>query len=212
MWTLPLPLTEAIRQLTLEVPQKLSRMATMGQFRDLKTSQTIFIVNTHFDHRGKLDSSRPMLSFLVSLTQYGDGRAGPNSRINSAKLIKRKVQELTSFNSDLVVLLGDFNSVETDGGYQTLTSGAYTNSTPTPDPSELTFADVSKELFTRDPRDGNAGTSEPPLLQVSYGDDYTNPGFPGGGLPPKNIDFVFVLDNRRFARRSEGFSDEPGVW
>jgi endonuclease/exonuclease/phosphatase family metal-dependent hydrolase/lysophospholipase L1-like esterase len=63
----------------------IKRVCTYGLFRDKKTKQFIWVFNTHFDHIGK------------------------TARLESAKLITKRIQELNKANYP-VVLMGDFNS------------------------------------------------------------------------------------------------------
>ncbi|MCO6149121.1 endonuclease/exonuclease/phosphatase family protein [Flavobacterium sp. NRK1] len=75
-----------------ETPDKVSfgwdaacrRVCTYGLFEDLKTKEKIWIFNTHFDHLGNI------------------------ARINSAKLILKKIKELNKENLPFA-LTGDFN-------------------------------------------------------------------------------------------------------
>lgn len=75
-----------------ETPEKVSfgwdaacrRVCTYGLFENLKTKQKIWIFNTHFDHVGNI------------------------ARVNSAKLILKKIKEL-NLNNFPFVLTGDFN-------------------------------------------------------------------------------------------------------
>lgn len=61
------------------------RVCTYGLFQDKKTKRKFWVFNTHFDHIGKL------------------------ARLESAKLIVKKIQELNTGNYP-VLLSGDFNS------------------------------------------------------------------------------------------------------
>jgi len=61
------------------------RICTYGLFRNNKTSQKIWVLNTHFDHIGKV------------------------ARLESAKLIIEKINELNTKHYP-VILTGDFNS------------------------------------------------------------------------------------------------------
>lgn len=61
-----------------------NRVCTYGLFKNKKTNQVVWVFNTHFDHVGKI------------------------ARIESAKLILKKIKELNVKN-DPVILLGDFN-------------------------------------------------------------------------------------------------------
>jgi endonuclease/exonuclease/phosphatase family metal-dependent hydrolase len=61
------------------------RVCTYGLFRDKKTKQQLWVFNTHFDH------------------------LGDTARLESAKLITKKILSLTSVNYP-VIITGDFNS------------------------------------------------------------------------------------------------------
>jgi len=63
----------------------LERICTYGLFREKKSRKLFNVFNTHFDHVGK------------------------EARINSAKLILKKMEECTN-DSSVVILMGDFNS------------------------------------------------------------------------------------------------------
>lgn len=75
---------------TPDVPSKgwdaaLNRVCTYGLFRHYKTKQLLWVFNTHFDHMGK------------------------QARLESAKLIIKKIKELNVKNYPVLVS-GDFNS------------------------------------------------------------------------------------------------------
>lgn len=79
---------------TPEVPSKgwdaaLNRVCSYGLFKDKKTKQLLWVFNTHFDHMGKL------------------------ARLESAKLIIKKINELNT-KSYPVIVSGDFNSKPED--------------------------------------------------------------------------------------------------
>lgn len=65
------------------------RVCTYGLFQDKKTKQKLWVFNTHFDH------------------------LGDTARLESAKLITEKIQQLTS-NTHPIILTGDFNSKPTE--------------------------------------------------------------------------------------------------
>ncbi|WP_234734261.1 endonuclease/exonuclease/phosphatase family protein [Tellurirhabdus bombi] len=74
------------------------RVATYGIFRDKQSGTKLFVINTHFDH------------------------VGEQARQNSAKLLIRKINELSEGLP--VILTGDFNTPETSPAVQTLTTDA----------------------------------------------------------------------------------------
>jgi endonuclease/exonuclease/phosphatase family metal-dependent hydrolase len=75
----------------------LNRVCTYGLFEHIHTKTRIWVLNTHFDHRGKL------------------------ARENSARLILIKIGQLK--NDDMpLVLMGDFNATPDDKPIQILTS------------------------------------------------------------------------------------------
>lgn len=75
----------------------ITRVATWATLRDLKTGKEFMIVNTHFDHIGKV------------------------ARANSAALIKSKVQALRGKLP--VIVMGDFNSEPAEAPYQEMVNG-----------------------------------------------------------------------------------------
>ncbi len=83
---------------TPDVPSKgwdaaLNRVCTYGLFKNNKTKKLVWVFNTHFDHMGKL------------------------ARLESAKLIIKKIHELNTKNYPVIVS-GDFNSKPEDGPSQ----------------------------------------------------------------------------------------------
>lgn len=71
------------------------RVCTYGLFKDKKTKQLFWVFNTHFDHVGR------------------------KARLESAKLIVKKIEELNTKNYP-VILTGDFNSRPDDAPTQFL--------------------------------------------------------------------------------------------
>lgn len=71
------------------------RIVTWGKLKELETGKIIFYFNTHFDHKGE------------------------QARVESAKLLKRKIKQLAG-EEDYIVT-GDFNLKPTDDGYKVLT-------------------------------------------------------------------------------------------
>lgn len=74
-----------------------NRVCTYGLFKNKKNNQVVWVFNTHFDHVGK------------------------TARIESAKLILKKIKELNVKN-DPVILLGDFNLRPTEEPIQNIAS------------------------------------------------------------------------------------------
>lgn len=64
----------------------LNRICTYGLFEHLQTKERIWVLNTHFDHRGKM------------------------ARENSAKLISKRIDQINKDNLP-IVLMGDFNAI-----------------------------------------------------------------------------------------------------
>ncbi len=73
------------------------RVCTYGLFKNKKTKQLFWVLNTHFDHVGKV------------------------ARLESAKLILERIKELNTKNYP-VVLSGDFNSKPNDPPIEYLTN------------------------------------------------------------------------------------------
>ena len=83
---------------TPDIPSKgwdaaLNRVCTYGLFKNNKTKKLVWVFNTHFDHMGNL------------------------ARLESAKLIIKKIHELNTKNYPVIVS-GDFNSKPGDGPSQ----------------------------------------------------------------------------------------------
>ena len=90
---------------TPEIPSKawdaaLPRIVTMIKITDKTTKDTIVVLNTHFDHIGKI------------------------ARENSAEIIVKKCQEITQKYP--IILMGDFNVTDTSKVYSIL-NGSYFN-------------------------------------------------------------------------------------
>ncbi len=75
-----------------------NRVCTYGLFKDKKTKKRFWVFNTHFDH------------------------IGVTARIESAKLITNKIEQLKKQNNYPVILTGDFNSKPTEAPAQYITS------------------------------------------------------------------------------------------
>jgi endonuclease/exonuclease/phosphatase family metal-dependent hydrolase len=75
----------------------LNRICTYGLFENLRTKQKIWVMNTHFDHQGKM------------------------ARENSARLISGRIDRINEDNLPLV-LMGDFNATAADKPIQILTA------------------------------------------------------------------------------------------
>ena len=76
----------------------LERICTWAHFQERTHSQSFFIFNTHFDHRGQ------------------------NARRQSVNLIKRKISQIAA--GAPVILCGDFNLEENSAVYHEILSGA----------------------------------------------------------------------------------------
>ncbi len=74
------------------------RIVTWGYFYDRISQKSFYLFNTHFDHQGTI------------------------ARLKSAKLLIKKISELTENKSWIpVIVTGDFNSLKKSGPYQHLT-------------------------------------------------------------------------------------------
>jgi len=82
---------------------RVKRMVTWVQFKDLKTSQLFYLVNTHFDHQVQL------------------------AREKSAELLRARIGKLDP--SLPLLLTGDFNCVTSNPAYKTLTANAFLKDT-----------------------------------------------------------------------------------
>jgi len=79
----------------------LTRVCTWGKFKDRDTRKIFFLFNTHFDHMGE------------------------KARIESAKLIREKIQTLAP--TEPIIVTGDFNANPNSLVYQTMTTGTPEN-------------------------------------------------------------------------------------
>ena len=77
----------------------LERIASWVKLKDKKTSKVFMAVNTHFDHVGK------------------------KARVESAKLIMKKIQEIV--NDKPAVVTGDFNITDKNEAYATMVSSPF---------------------------------------------------------------------------------------
>ncbi len=66
----------------------ITRIVTWAKFKDIESSKTFFVFNTHFDHIGKV------------------------ARRESAKLLLKKINEIAGNSS--VIITGDFNATPGD--------------------------------------------------------------------------------------------------
>lgn len=94
----------------------LTRIATWTRLRDKATSEPLLVINTHFDHIGKI------------------------ARHESAKLLREK----TKAETGRVIVMGDFNCHDGEPPYETMIAGgfftdAYRSVNPTPGDEEASF-------------------------------------------------------------------------
>lgn len=116
------------------------RIVTWGKIKDKFTKAVFFIFNTHFDH------------------------IGVTARINSAKILLKKIGELTE--GAPLILTGDFNCTENDSPYRILISG-------------------------NDRMSGLVNTQNVSKM-MHYGSTGTYNGFRQEIIPGNPIDFIFV--------------------
>jgi endonuclease/exonuclease/phosphatase family metal-dependent hydrolase len=88
-----------------------------------------------------------------------------------------------------VILMGDFNSYENQGGYQVVTGFRYTSSPPShppsPPPQGISFLDFHYELHRSNSGEG---------ISTPFGEDMTFTGFQKSDTRGR-IDFLMVADN-----------------
>ena len=73
------------------------RIVTWARLRDRTTGKTLFLFNTHFDHRGT------------------------RAREESARLLRKEIERIAGLTP--AVVTGDFNFTESSNGYRILTEG-----------------------------------------------------------------------------------------
>ena len=120
------------------------RVVTWAEFTFLSSGQKFFVFNTHFDHIGE------------------------SARINSAKLILKKIKEIAGDNP--TILTGDFNTKSDSPPYSILTNGI----------------DGEKRFYLNDAETVNSN--------IHYGSHITFNGFGNDIQPGNKIDFIFVND------------------
>jgi endonuclease/exonuclease/phosphatase family metal-dependent hydrolase len=120
------------------------RVVTWAEFTFQSSGQKFFVFNTHFDHIGE------------------------TARINSAKLILKKIKEIAGDNP--TILTGDFNTKSDSPPYSILTNGL----------------DSEKRYYLNDAEAVNSN--------IHYGSHITFNGFGNDIQPGNKIDFIFVND------------------
>ncbi len=120
------------------------RVVTWAEFTSQSSGQKFFVFNTHFDHIGE------------------------SARINSAKLILKKIKEISGDNP--TILTGDFNTKSDSPPYSILTNGI----------------DGEKRFHLNDAETVNSN--------IHYGSHITFNGFGNDIQPGNKIDFIFVND------------------
>ncbi len=118
------------------------RITTYGKFKDKSTEKTFYLFNTHLDNEGKI------------------------ARLESAKLIKRKMEKICG--NLPVIFTGDFNSFPDSSPYKVITSTSDSSS--------------SIQLFD----------SQYISQTKHHGPSGTFTGFNMNAKPLKPIDFIFV--------------------
>lgn len=120
------------------------RVVTWAEFTSQSSGQKSFVFNTHFDHIGE------------------------SARLNSAKLILKKIKEIAGDNP--TILIGDFNTQSDSPPYSILTNGI----------------DGEKRFYLNDAETVNSN--------IHYGSHITFNGFGNDIQPGNKIDFIFVND------------------
>ena len=146
--------------------------------------EDIFVLNTHFDDRGRI------------------------SRQKASEIILEKLRPImntiVSGKSPLVVVMGDLNSPANEEGYQVLTGHRYVRGRQA-DPN--TFLDSRHAMLNRTSSSCLSLAAQNPLLSRSYGCNGTFTDFRAksqGGI----IDFVLIADNGVLIER-DGVADAP---
>lgn len=120
------------------------RVVTWAEFTSQSSGQKFFVFNTHFDHIGE------------------------SARLNSAKLILKKIKEIAGDNP--TILIGDFNTQSDSPPYSILTNGL---------DGEIRF---------------HLNDAETVNSNIHYGSHITFNGFGNDIKPGNKIDFIFVND------------------
>lgn len=120
------------------------RVVTWAEFTFQNNEKKFFVFNTHFDHIGE------------------------TARLNSAKLILKKIKEIAGDNP--AILTGDFNTQSDSPPYIVLTNGL----------------DGEKRFYLNDAETVNSN--------IHYGSHITFNGFGNDIQPGNKIDFIFVND------------------
>jgi endonuclease/exonuclease/phosphatase family metal-dependent hydrolase len=108
-----------------------NRVCTYGLFEDIKTKQKLWVFNTHFDHVGNV------------------------ARVESAKLILKKIKELNTQNLPFV-LTGDFNLEDTSESIQLIASQLNDSKT------------IAKQVFGPDGTFNNFEFNKPVTTRIDY--------------------------------------------
>lgn len=127
----------------------ITRVVSWAYFKDVVTGKSFFVFNTHFDHLGQ------------------------TARLESAKLLKRKVAEIAK--NEAVIIMGDFNARPAEPPIQELISAE--------DP--LRFIDTKTLSVTG-----------------HYGPEGTFNGFRSMEVNDLPIDFIFIKGNWKVLRHA----------
>jgi hypothetical protein len=137
-------------------------------------NEPVYVLNTHFDHKGEVareESSKLILNRLHAYAAAEEAAVVPPAQAQAP----------------LMILTGDLNSQPSEIAYQTLTGHRYNTTMPT---DLNTMFSTRDDLLTRP--DGSIGTS---LLKRPYGANGTVTGFQDPGRRGDIIDHILVLDN-----------------
>jgi endonuclease/exonuclease/phosphatase family metal-dependent hydrolase len=119
------------------------RVVTWAEAKDKETGKTFFIFNTHYDHIGEI------------------------ARINSSKLLKKRIAEIADNQS--IIVMGDFNTQDSTAAYEILTEQS---------DNKINLYDAQSKSET-----------------VHHGSNVTFNGFGTSIEPGNKIDFIFVTED-----------------
>lgn len=133
-------LSESPEQASVGWDAALKRICTYAAFKDLTSSQTFWVFNTHFDHRGEV------------------------AREKSAALIMAQIDKINE-QGNPVLLMGDFNAVPGSAPISTVMDSM---SDAKKEASFVTFGPDGTVRFRSDETAGRFGVDQPVTRRIDY--------------------------------------------